>query len=488
MKKKKSLGVNAFLNGLRSVLNLFFPLITFPYASRVLSVSGIGIYNFSNTYISYFILIAGLGVATYAVREGAKYRDNKDKINEFASQIFSLNMIATVIAYLLLFASLIIFKNLYNYVSCILVFSLQILFTTLGTEWIYTIYEDYTYITIRSIIFKIISIALLFLLVRKPEDYLIYAAITVFSAVGSNLLNFIHARNFIHIKLTIKTNWKYHLKPILVIFASAIAITIYVSSDTTILGLLKNDYAVGIYSTSVKIYQMVEGLLSAMLTVTIPRLAFLWGKKHIDEYNQVLAKVFNLLGILGMPVAIGLMMLSQEVILIIASKKYLPSVNSLRIISWAMIFSLFAWIFSYCVLIPAKRESLVLRNTVITAIENIILNFILIPYMSYDGTSLSTVIAEFTVMIMNGYSCWDIIKPVIFKKDTLKNLLDSIIGCVGIVVVCLLCDYGFNSLILKTIFSVVLSVIMYGAILILLKNKNAYSMLDKAKMILKSKL
>lgn len=488
MKKKKSLGVNAFLNGLRSVLNLFFPLITFPYVSRVLSVSGIGIYNFSNTYISYFILIAGLGVATYAVREGAKYRDNKGKINEFASQIFSLNMIATVIAYLLLFASLIIFKNLYNYVSCILVFSLQILFTTLGTEWIYTIYEDYTYITIRSIIFKIISIALLFLLVRKPEDYLIYAAITVFSAVGSNLLNFIHARNFIHIKLTIKTNWKYHLKPILVIFASAIAITIYVSSDTTILGLLKNDYAVGIYSTSVKIYQMVEGLLSAMLTVTIPRLAFLWGKKHIDEYNQVLAKVFNLLGILGVPVAIGLMMLSQEVILIIASKKYLPSVNSLRIISWAMIFSLFAWIFSYCVLIPAKRESLVLRNTVITAIENIILNFILIPYMSYDGTSLSTVIAEFTVMIMNGYSCWDIIKPVIFKKDTLKNLLDSIIGCVGIVVVCLLCDYGFNSLILKTIFSVVLSVIMYGAILILLKNKNAYSMLDRAKMILKSKL
>ena len=275
--KKKSLGINAFLNGLRSVLNLFFPLITFPYVSRVLSVSGIGIYNFSNTYVNYFILIAGLGITTYAVREGAKYRENRDRINEFVSQIFSLNMIATIIAYVLLFASLIIFKNLHNYVSCILIFSLQILFTTLGTEWIYTIYEDYAYITIRSIIFKIISIILLFLLVRKPEDYLIYAAITVFSAVGSNLLNFIHARSFVHIKLTTKTNWRYHLKPILVIFASAIAITIYVSSDTTILGLLKNDYAVGIYSTSVKIYQIIEGLLSAILTVTIPRLAFLWG-------------------------------------------------------------------------------------------------------------------------------------------------------------------------------------------------------------------
>lgn len=486
--KKKSLGVNAFLNGLRSILNLLFPLITFPYISRVLSVSGIGIYNFSNTYINYFVLIAGLGIATYAVREGAKYRDNKARINEFASQIFSLNMIATIIAYILLLLSLIIFKNLHNYVSCILIFSIQILFTTLGTEWIYTIYEDYAYITVRSIIFKIISIVLLFLLVRKPEDYLIYAAITVFSAVGSNLLNFIHARNFVHIRLTTKTNWKYHLKPILVIFASAIAVTIYVSSDTTILGLLKDDYAVGIYSTSVKMYQMAQGLLAAAVTVTIPRLAFLWGKKRISEYNQVLSRVFDFLGVIILPAIVGLIMLSREVVLIIAGQKYLPSVNSLRIISWAIILSMFSWIFSDCVLIPAKRENLVLRNTIVTAAENIILNFILIPFMSYDGTSLSTVIAEFTVMVMNGYSCWDIIKPVILKKDTLKNLLDSIIGCVGIVVVCLLCDYGFNSLILKTVFSVVLSVIMYGAILILLKNKNAYSMLDRAKMILKSKL
>ena len=432
-------------------------------------------------------MIAGLGIATYAVREGAKYREDKTKIDTFASQIFSLNIIATIIAYILLFATLIIFDNLHNYVTCILIFSIQILFTTLGTEWIYTIYEDYTYITIRSIVFKIISIILLFLLVKKPEDYLIYAAITVFSAVGSNLLNFFHAQNFVDIKLTTKTNWRYHLKPILVIFASAIAVTIYVSSDTTILGLLKNDYAVGIYSTSVKIYSIAQGLLSALLTVTIPRLAFLWGQKRIREYNHVLSKVLDSLGVLVLPAAIGLIMLSREVVLIIASKKYLPSVNSLRIISWAIIFSIFSWIFSDCVLIPAKRENLVLRNTIITAVENIILNFILIPFMSYDGTSLSTVLAEFTVMIMNGYSCRDIIKPVIFKKNTLKNLLDSIIGCVGIVVVCLLCNLSFNSLILKTIFSVVLSIIMYGAVLILLKNKSMYSILDRVQTMIKNK-
>ena len=121
--KKKSLGVNALLNGLRSALNLIFPLITFPYVSRVLSVDGMGIYNFSNTYVNYFVLIAGLGVATYAVREGAKYRDDKEQISEFASQIFTINMFSTLIAYILLIGSLLIFSNLRNYVTCILVYS-----------------------------------------------------------------------------------------------------------------------------------------------------------------------------------------------------------------------------------------------------------------------------------------------------------------------------------------------------------------------------
>ncbi|GIP67015.1 flippase [Lactobacillus helveticus] len=486
--KKKSLGLNALLNGLRSAINLIFPLITFPYISRVLSVSGIGIYNFSNTYVYYFILLAGLGIATYAVREGAKYRNQKEKIEEFVSQVFSINMIATIIAYLLLFLSLVIFKSLSNYVTCILIFSLQILFTTLGTEWIYTIYEDYAYITIRSIAFKILSIILLFILVRKPSDYLWYATITVLVAVGSNILNFIHARSFINIRLTLNTKWRYHLKPIMIIFASAVAVTIFTASDTTILGILKNDYAVGIYSTSVKIYQITEGLLSAILTVTIPRLAMLWGQKRRSEYNDVLTRVINTLGILVLPASVGLIMLSREVVLIIAGYKFLPSVNSLRIITWAIIFSIFSWIFSDCVLIPVKRESEVLRNTLVTATINVILNFILIPSMSYDGTALSTVIAEFSVMIMNGYSCRDIIKPIIFKRDTLKNLFESIIGCIGIVIVCLLCQWGWHSMIWKTVFSVVLSVPMYGAILVLLGNEIATSMLKNVLNVVKSKL
>ena len=476
---KKSIKINALLNGLRSALNLIFPLITFPYVSRILSVDSMGIYNFSNTYINYFVLLAGLGVSTYAVREGAKYRDNRDKISSFASEVFTINIVSTILAYIILFCSLVIFNNLYKYITCILVFSLQLLFNTIGTEWVYNIYEDYSYITIRSIAFKIISIILLFIFVKNATDYLWYAGITVFASVGSNALNYINAKKILDIRLTKRVNWKYHLKPILVIFASSVAITLYVSSDTTILGLLKGDYAVGIYGVAVKIYTIASSLISGLLIVTIPRLAMLLGKRRIQEYKIVLGKVISSVSILVLPAAIGLIMLSKEVVLIIAGEKYLNSIFSLQIITSAFIFSNYGMVFNECILIPAKRENSSLYNTLITGIVNVVLNFVLIPLWSYDGAALSTVIAEFMVMILNGWSARDYIKPIFNSKKSIKNIIDALVGCTGIVVVCFILKIGVSSLTIRTLLSVVLSVGIYAAILVLMNNDIAMEYIEK---------
>lgn len=469
MKNVKSIKLNAALNGLRSVLNLIFPIITFPYISRILSVRSMGIYNFSNTYSGYFLLIAGLGIGTYAIREGVKYRDIPNKIESFSNQMFSINIISTFIAYILLIITLLIFNNLRNYVSCILVFSLQIFFTMIGAEWLYIIYEDYTYITIRSIIFKIISIALLFIFVKHQKDYLIYAGVTVLAGVGSNILNFIHARSFVPLRLTKRINWGYHLKPILIIFASAVAVNIYVYSDNTLLGLIKNDYAVGIYSISVKIYTIAQGLLTAILAVTIPRLAMLFGKRNFRQYGRLLRQVMNTLIVLSIPAATGLMMLSKDIVLLIGSSKYLPSVTSLRIISWAILFSIFSWLFSDCVLIPAKREKYIFISTIITAIFNVVVNLCTISYGSYNATALCTVLSEFLTMIINGYCCRDIVSSIIFTKSFFKNIITSIAGSLGIVIICML-SMEINSYIVRIIASVLLSILIYAFILILLKN------------------
>lgn len=486
--KKKSIGVNAILNGLRSVLNILFPIITFPYVSRVLLVKGIGIYNFSSSIVSYFSLIAGLGIGTYAIREGAKLRDNQGKISQFASQVFTINMCSTGLAYLLLFVCLLIFSKLHNYLSCILILSLSMFFGTIGTEWIYQIYEDYSYITIRSIIFQILSVILLFIFVRGPQDYLKYAVISVFSAVGSNVLNFIHARQYCRIRLVWHFDWKVHLGPIIILFFASIASMIYVNSDITLLGLMKDNYVVGIYSVSSKVYQIVKTLISAVLIVTVPRLAMLFGKQELNEYKNILSKLSNILVLLALPSSVGLFMLAREVVLIISGPKYLRSVNSLQILCFAYIFSILAWIMSDCVLIPAKREKYVLRSMSASAVLNIVINLLLIPSWSENAAAFSTVLAEMCMFAVNYYYAKDLVKDVFVSRTLLHTFISSIIGCVGIIVVCILCNYSFQSLIIKTIFSVGLSIIMYGAILVLLKNKFAISMISRAKVILKDKL
>lgn len=481
MMKKKSLALNAFLNSFRSVLNILFPLITFPYISRKLSVDGIGIYNFSNSIVSYFLLIAALGVGTYAIREGAKYRDNKKKITQFSSEVFTINIVSTFFAYLLLFLCLIVIPKLHNYLWCILIFSLQIFFTTIGTEWIYQIYEDYTYITIRSIIFQIISIILLFVFVRRPEDYLNYAAITVFSAVGSNILNFVHARQYCHIHIVFNFDWKKHLIPILILFAAGIANMIYVNSDVTLLGLMKNNYIVGIYSVSSKVYSLIKTLISALLTVTIPRLALLFGNNHIHEYKNILSKLTNTLIMFTLPASVGLFMLAKEIILIISGPNYLRSIYSLRILCFAYIFSILAWILSDCVLIPAKREKKVLISMSSSAILNIVFNILLIPYWDESAAAISTVLAEICMFVVNYHYAKDLIGDVFKSKLLLKNFIVSMVGCAGIVMVCILCNIIFNSMVAKTVFSIIISVIFYGFILILFRNEMVLGILKKLK-------
>ncbi|MBB1080294.1 flippase [Limosilactobacillus sp. STM2_1] len=479
---KHSLGLNALLNGLKNALNLIFPLITFPYVSRVLSVRSIGIYNFSNTYISYFLLIAGLGISTYAIREGAKYRDNVSKLSEFSSQIFTINIISTVFSYCLLIFSLILFSNIRSYANCILVFSLQLIFTTIGTEWLYVIYEDYAYITLRSISFKIISVILIFLFIKDSSDYIAYALITVFSTVGSNILNFIHAKSIVKIRLTRHIDFKYHLKPILIIFASAVSVTIYVSSDNTILGLLKGDYDVGIYSITVKIYTMAEGLLTAMLTVMIPRLAMLYGKKLMDKYYSLLGNVIKLFLMLAVPASFGLMMLAKEIIIILGSAKYLPGVVALRVISFAIIFSTFSWLFSDCILIPSKREKFVLRSTIITALLNIILNFILIPKFSFNATALSTVISEFTSMVLNGLYSKDILIKSSIMNVVKSKLIVILSECIFIILICYVCQsLLYTHIILCIIVSIVLSLIGYIVILLIFNDDDIKLFFDYVK-------
>lgn len=470
MEKRTSIKKNALLNGLRTVLNVIFPLITFPYISRVLSVDEIGKYNFSVSIVTYFLLLAALGIDKYAVREGSKFRDDREQISRFSSEIFSINIISTIITYGILFLVLFFVPKFNSYYACIIILSLQIFFTTIGTEWLYTIFEDYQYITIRSIVFKVISILLMFIFVREQGDYLNYAWVSVFATVGSNVLNFFHAKKYCRIKFTIRFDWKRVLIPIMVIFASNVAIQIYVNSDITMLGFIKDDYTVGIYSISAKIYNIVKNVLTAILMVSIPRLSLFVGKKMQIDFDKLLLKVTNVLLIFVIPAMIGLIALSKDVILLIAGKEYLKAIPSLQILSCALIFSVFSTLFNQCVLLPYKREKKFLISSTFSAALNITLNFVFIPFLSEVGAAITTLIAELCMAALNYIFTKDITKRIFESPSTRKNLATTFVATGGVFLICTFITRLILNTFIQLLVSFLLSVLAYIFILLALKN------------------
>lgn len=458
------------------MLNMLFPLITFPYVSRILQVESMGKYNFASSVNNYFLLIAALGISTYAIREGAKTRENRKEFNKFASEIFSINLLSTLLSYFLLIICIIIIPKLHSYKTIILVFSIELIFTTLGTEWIYSIFEEYAYITIRSIIFKVISIALLFLFVKKSDDYIVYAGITVLANAGSNILNFIHSKKYCNIKITMHCEWKKHLIPIMIIFASTIATSIYVNSDTTMLGFMATDYEVGIYSVSAKIYRIVKQMLSSVLIVSIPRLAMLMGQNRMKEYKKTLTQIFNVLTMLVLPAVIGLFMLSEEIVLLISDSSYIQAVDSLQLLSIALIFCIFGWIFSQCVLIPAKKERIVLVATIISALANVGINFFLIPLWKENAVAFSTIIAEAIMMLICSFYGMKITN---FNPGIGNNIITVGIGCAVISVICILVQKLDISNTWTLCVSVLLSIVGYCFTLFVFRNKIILSLMSK---------
>lgn len=468
MKKnnKKRITINAMLNALKTVLGIIFPLITFPYVSRVLGVETYGVYTFSSSIVSYFLLIAALGISTYGIREGTQYRDDSTKINLFVSEVFSINVISAAISFILLIVCLLVVPKLNNYSIGILILSIEIITTTIGTAWICNIYEDFLFIAIRSLAIQFISLVLTLLFVKKPEDIYIYIAIVVFANSGSNILNFFYIRKkYCKYHFTLRIDWKRHLRPILIIFSTNVAISIYVSADSTMLGFMTTDFEVGLYGTAVKIYTIIKHILSAILMVLIPQFSLMFARGEKNKSGIIFSRVFNILTTVMLPMAVGLFMLSEDIVVLIAGHDYKGASIPLRLLSIAILFSLYAYMYTQCILIPTKKESIVFRATVISALVNIGLNFFLIPRISIIAAAITTILAEavtFVLVFIEG-------RKHIKLDHVIKNTITTIIGCIGVLIVCYL-SKKIDRFAIRIIVSVVLSIVVYGLILYITKN------------------
>lgn len=256
-----------------------------------------------------------------------------------------------------------------------------------------------------------------------------------------------------------------HLKPILIIFASTLATTLYVSSDTTILGILGTDYNVGIYSVAGKIYGIVKNLLSAVLVVSIPRLSHYADVGDKANFNKLFNNIFNALIVVVAPAVVGLFALSREVVLFISGESYLDAVMPLQILSLALIVCLFGWLYNSCALLPCGREKELFWITLVSGLLNVGLNILLIPRFRENAAAFTTLLAELCSMML----CIRCSRGLVTVSADRRTVGSVLCGCVGIVFVCT----GVKALALPNLICILAAVLgsvaAYAAILLGMK-------------------
>lgn len=399
-KNIKSIKFNFIMNFILTVSNFLFPLITFPYVSRVLLPEGTGKVAFALSIVSYFTLFASFGVATYGIRAIAQVRDDKERLSKTMHELLFINIISMTIVYVALAVAILVVPKFAIEKELFWVTSLFILFTIVGVEWLYKGLEKYQYITVRTIVFKIASLFLVFLFVKEKSDYIIFAFISIFAIVGSGVLNLINSRKLINYTLYSEYEFKKHLKPMFVLFLTSMAIAIYTSLDEGLLGLLSSPEQVGYYNAAVRVKGILFTLITSLGVVLLPRLSY-YVENHMEtEFHEALAKSTNFIIVIAASVVIFFTLFAKETILILAGENYVASIIPLQIVVWALILSAITNILGIQILLPLKKDKQLLFSVLCAATVDVIANFLLVPKLAAVGTALSVIAAELSVLIV----------------------------------------------------------------------------------------
>ncbi len=396
--KQKSIKMNFIMNTILTVSGFIFPLITFPYITRILLPEGTGRVNFAISLINYFVMLAMLGIPTYGIRACAQVRDDKEKLSRTAHELLFINLFMCIISYGLLAAALAFIPRLYEDRLLYIVASATILLTAIGMEWLFKALEQYTYITVCSMIFKVIAVIAMFLLVHQKSDYIIYGAISVLAASASNIMNLIRARKYIIMHPLGGYNLKKHFKPVLVFFAMACAITIYTNLDNVMLGFMKGDVDVGYYNVAVKVKTFLVAIVTSLGNVLLPRVSYYIQQGKYDEFKRVCSKAINFVFLTAAPLSLFFILFAANGVYLLSGPAYTASIVPMQIIMPTVLLIGLTGIMGIQVLVPLGKEKYVLYSEIAGAVVDLILNWILIPQMGAAGAAIGTLVAEFVVL------------------------------------------------------------------------------------------
>ena len=270
---------NIIIYMFRTFIVAVSPMIIFPYASRVLGDEGVGKVQFIQSLATYFQLFATFGIASYGIREGSRIRDDKERLGKLVSELMILNLITTLVSISVYFTT---FKmeRFNGYHGIMIVFAFYVFFYGMNFDWFFNVTEEYSFITIRTTLFQIMAIVFMFLFLRERGDVIAYAVVLVFPYVGSFFANISGIKRHIKLFKGYKLKLLHHIPALALLFSIVISTSVYSLLDSTMLGVMKGDSEVGLYSAASKLTRLIVQLTTAMCTVFFPRLSYYLGQNN----------------------------------------------------------------------------------------------------------------------------------------------------------------------------------------------------------------
>lgn len=433
--ENSSIKKNFAYKSILTVSSYLMAFVTFPYVSRVLGVEILGLVNFVDNTVNYFLLFATMGIALLGVREIAAVKDAPLERDRIFSNILGLNLLFTLGALVIYFLAISLIPQLRQYSKLFYIGGAKILFTTFLVEWFFTGIEHFRYITIRSIIIKILYVIAIFCLIRTPDDYKLYFILTVGVVVSNALVNIAYVRKFVHIRLEYMISKKY-AKQNLSLGIYSIMTSMYLTFNVMFLGLVSNNTEVGYYTTAYKLYTVVLSLFTAFTNVMLPRMSSLLANGEKERFQQLINKSFTVMSTFSIPLILYCIILTPQIVYVLSGEGYEGAVLPMRIIMPAIFFVGVAQVLAIQILMPMKKDRVLLLVSIVGAILSLFTNFILVPSLESTGTAIVLLSSEVIVTSLYIVYCMSFH----FGSISFMNVLNNFLYSIPSVIICIACS------------------------------------------------
>lgn len=393
-----SLKKNFVYSSILTTSNFIFPLLIYPYITRVLGVSNIGLCDFVDSIINYFTLISMMGIMIVGTREIAKAKENRDELDKVFSNLFFLNMITTLVAEILLLSAFFLVPALREYPVMMSLGAVKVLFNSLLINWFFQGMENFRYVTIRTIVVKSIYVVSIFLLVRKPEDYVIYYCLTTAMIVVNAVINLVYSSGIVSFSLK-DVDLRLFSKPYFILGLYLFLTSMYTTFNVAYLGFVTNTTEVGYYSSSTKLFNIILAFFTAFTTVALPRLSVYIGDGNFKEYKSLLKKSMDILVSFSLPVIILCEVCAPGIIRILAGPGYEGGILPMRIVLPLIFIVGYEQVLIIQGLMPLKKDGAILINSCIGSIVGVSLNILLVSRMAAVGAAIVWLCSEIAVLL-----------------------------------------------------------------------------------------